>query len=193
MICHSPHLKVVCPSNAADAKGYIKAAIRDDFPVVFISHRLTQYVKGPVPVSDDFVLPFGKADVKRTGKDITIVGYSAMILKSMEAAEKLKAEGIDVEVVDLRSLVPMDANAIVKSISKTRRLLIAHESMKRAGFAGEILWRTMEASPEAVHDLKVPARRLGAPNIALPHGGTLAKAVTPQVDDIVKAVKEICK
>jgi pyruvate dehydrogenase E1 component beta subunit len=166
-------------------------SIRDDFPVVFITHRQIQYTEGPVPTGEHLV-PFGKADVKRKGSDITIVTYSAMVLKSLEAAETLIKEGIDVEVVDLRTLVPMDVDTVVKSVAKTRRLLIAHEAMKRGGVAGEILWRIQEAAPEVLHDLKAPFRRLAAPNVILPHGATLAKAITPQVEDVVAAVKEVC-
>jgi len=189
-LIHSPNLKVVLPSTAADAKGLLKAAIRDDYPVVFLSHRATFFEKEPVP-TEDYIVPLGKADVKREGNDVTIVAYSAMVIKALAAAEALSKEGISVEVVDLRSLVPMDVDAMVKSVKKTGRLLIAHEAMKRGGVAGEIAFRVIEAAPDVVRTMKAPIKRVGAKNIALPHGVELEKSITPQVDDIVKAVKEM--
>lgn len=191
LLMHSPHLKVVVPSTPADVKGLIKTAIRDDYPVVFLANTNLNPTRGPVPVGD-YTIPFGKADVKREGSDITIVAYSAMAVKSLAAAEALSKEGISVEVVDLRTLVPLDVKTIVNSVRKTRRLLIAHEAMKRGGAAGEILWRIHEAAPDVLQNLKAPFQRLAAPNVSLPHGRELDELVTPQVEGVIKAVKEVC-
>ncbi len=190
LLMHSPGLKEVMPSTAYDAKGVMKTAIRDDSPVVFITHQqlVSSEERESIP-SEEYLIPLGKADVKREGKDITIVAYSAMILKVLAAAEELSKEGISVEVVDLRCLVPMDVEAIVKSVKKTGCLLIVHEAMKRAGAAGEIAFRVTEAAPDVVKAMKTPIRRLAAQNMALPHSVEVENRLIPQTDDIVKAVK----
>ena len=193
LFMHSPGLKVVMPSTAYDAKGLIKAAIRDDGPVLFYTHQqLLVRERESIPI-EEYLIPLGEADVKREGQDVTIVSYSAMILKVLAAAEELSKEGISVEVVDLRCLVPMDVEAIVKSVKKTGCLLIVHEAMKRSGAAGEIAMQVTEAAPDVVMALKTPIRRLAAKNIALPHSVELEARVIPQTDDIVKAVKEMVK
>jgi len=190
ILMHSPGLKVVMPSTAYDAKGLLKASIRDDYPVVFMAHRQLYFgTKQSIP-TEEYVIPLGKADVKRKGKDITIVAYSAMVSASLAAAEKLGKEGIDVEVVDLRCLVPMDVDAMVQSVDKTRRLLIVHEAMKRGGAAGEIAFRFMEAAPALVKSLKSPIKRVASKNVALCRGPLESKLI-PQVDDIANAVKEM--
>jgi pyruvate dehydrogenase E1 component beta subunit len=187
LLMHSPGLKVVMPSTAYDAKGLLKASIRDDSPVVFMPHRLLT-AEEAIPV-DEYVIPLGKGDVKREGTDITIVTYSAMVARAMSAAETLAEEGISVEVVDPRTLVPLDVDTIVESVSKTGRLLIVHESMKRGGPAAEIAFRVNEAAPELANEMKHPIRRLARINMALPHSKPLERSLVPQVDDIVKTVK----
>ena len=193
ILIHSPGLKIVMPSTAYDAKGLLKASIRDDYPVVFLTHLPIQGGFGigreAIP-SEEYVIPLGKADVKREGTDITIVTYSAMVFNSLVAAEKLGNEGIDVEVVDLRCLVPMDVDAIVQSVDKTRRLVIAHEAMKRGGAAGEIVFRLMEAAPGLVKTLKSPVKRVAGKNVSTPRGSVESKII-PQIDDIVDTVKEM--
>jgi pyruvate/2-oxoglutarate/acetoin dehydrogenase E1 component len=192
LLIHSPGLKVVMPSTPYDAKGLLKAAVRDDHPVIYLTHRslMVNDEKAPVP-SEDYVIPFGKADIKMEGKEVTIVTYSAMVVKALAAAKELAKEGISVEVIDLRSLVPMDIETVVKSVGKTGRLLIVHEAMKRGGLAGEIAFRLTEEAPNVVKSLKSPLKRLGHKNIALPHDILLERMIVPQIEDIIKAVKEM--
>jgi pyruvate/2-oxoglutarate/acetoin dehydrogenase E1 component len=190
LLIHSPGLKVVMPSTPYDVKGLLKAAVRDDHPVIYLTHRslMTNDERAPVP-SEDYVIPIGKADVKMEGKDVTIVTYSAMVTKALTAAKELGKDGISVEVIDLRSIVPMDIETVVKSVEKTRRLLIVHEAMKRGGVAGEIAFRLIEEAPDVVRSLKAPLKRLGHKNIALPNDILLEKMIVPQTEDIVRAVK----
>ncbi len=192
LLIHSPGLKVVLPSTAYDAKGLMKSAIRDDEPVIFISHG-SIYSGNPAIPTEEYLIPLGKADVKREGDDITIVAYSGMVTKVLAAAEALSEESISVELVDPRTLVPLDVDAIVESVKKTGRLLIVHEAMKRGGVAGEIAFRVIEAAPDIVQAMKTPIRRLAAKNLALPYlgGRELRAELIPQVDDIVKTVKEM--
>ena len=191
LLMHSPGLKVVMPATAYDAKGLMKTAIRDDDPVVYIGYGALYFgPKEPIP-TEEYLIPFGKADVKREGNDVTIVVYSGMVPKALAAAETLSKEGISVEVVDLRTLVPMDVEAIVKSVKKTGRLLIAHEAMKRAGAAGEIALRVTEAAPDVVKSLKTPIRRLAAKNVALPRSRELEAQLLPHVEDVIAIVKEM--
>ncbi|MDD4875967.1 MAG: transketolase C-terminal domain-containing protein [Dehalococcoidales bacterium] len=189
LFMHSPGLKIVMPSTAYDAKGLMKTAIRDDEPVIYVGYGALYFgAKEPIP-TEEYLIPFGKADIKREGKDITIVCYSGMVRKALAAAEELNKEGISVEVVDLRTLVPMDVAAIVKSVEKTGRLLIAHEAMKRAGAAGEIAFRVTEAAPDLVKSLKTPIKRLAAQNLAIPRSISLDAQLLPQVEDVIAIVK----
>lgn len=194
LLIHSPGLKLVMPSTPYDAKGLLKAAVRDDHPVVYLTHRslMLSEEKAPVP-SKDYVIPLGKADVKVEGRDLTLVTYSAMVVKALAAAAELAEKGMSIEVVDLRSLVPMDIETVVKSVAKTGRLLIVHEAMERGGAAGEIAFRLIEAAPDVVKSLKAPLRRLAHKNIALPNEISLEKMIVPQTEDIVKAVKEMLR
>jgi len=191
LFMHSPGLKVVMPSTAYDTKGLMKSAIRDDHPVLFYTHQQLLSRDRELVPTEEYLIPLGKADVKREGNDVTIVGYSAMMLKILAAAEELSKEGISAEVVDLRCLVPMDVETIVNSVKKTGCLLIVHEAMKRAGAAGEIAMRVTEAAPDVVKAMKTPIRRLAAQNIALPHSVEIEEKIIPQTDDIIKAVKEL--
>ncbi len=191
LLIHNPGLKVVMPSTPYDAKGLMKTAIRDDEPVIFLTHMVLNYGEKQAIPSEEYLIPLGQADVKREGKDVTIVAYSQMVLKALAAAEELSKEGISVEVVDLRSLVPLDIETIVKSVKKTGCLLIVHEAIKRGGVAGEIAFRVSEAAPDVVKTMKIPIRRLATKNVWLPIGVELEKMLVPQVDDIVKAVKEM--
>ena len=192
LFMHSPGLKIVMPSTAYDTKGLLKTAIRDDFPVLFYTHRevMIREEKEPIP-DEEYLIPFGQADVKRPGEDVTIVAWSGMVLRALAAAEELAEEGIDAEVVDLRTLVPMDVDAIVASVRKTGALLIVHEAMKRAGAAGEVAMRVTEAAPEVVSAMKTPIRRLAAKNVALPTSLRIERRVVPQVADIVQAAEEL--
>ncbi len=184
---HVAGLKVVMPSTPADAKGLLTSSIRDDDPVIFLEHKLLYRTKGQVPTGEHLT-PLGKADVKRAGTDLTIVTWSREVLFSLEAAEKLASEGIQSEVIDLRSLVPLDKDAILASVRKTHRLLVVHEAIKRGGFGGEIASVVAE---EAFDDLDAPPRRLAGLETPIPYAQHLEKTVVPQVDDIVRVAKEL--
>lgn len=189
LFMHSPGLKIVMPCTAYDMKGLLKTAIRDDFPVMFYTHREVMLRDAePIP-EEEYLIAFGQADVKRQGEDVTIVTYSQMVHRALAAAAELSEQGIGVEVVDLRTLVPMDVEAIVRSVKKTGSLLIVHEAMKRAGAAGEIAMRVTEAAPDVVMGLKTPIRRLAAKNVALPTSLSIERRIIPQVGDIVETVK----
>jgi pyruvate/2-oxoglutarate/acetoin dehydrogenase E1 component len=184
---HVAGLKVVMPATPADAKGLLTAAIRDDDPVVFIEHKLLYRTKGPVP-EGEHIVPLGKADVKRQGSDVTIVTWSREVVFALEAAEMLAVEGVDAEVIDLRSLVPLDREAILASVRKTRRLLVVHEAIKRGGYGGEIAALVAE---EAFDDLDAPPRRLAGVETPIPYAAHLERAVIPQVEDIVRVAREL--
>lgn len=185
---HIPGLKVVMPSTPYDAKGLLKASIRDDNPVIFFEHKLLYKIKGEVP-EGEYTIPIGKADIKRTGKDVTIITYSLMTHRALEAAEKLSRDGIDVEVVDLRSLYPLDKETIVNSVIKTGKVVIAHEAVKRYGVGAEIA--ALISDSEAFFHLDAPIKRLAGLETPIPYSPTLERDVVPQVEDIVKTVKEL--
>ncbi|WP_243299383.1 alpha-ketoacid dehydrogenase subunit beta [Bacillus litorisediminis] len=186
-MAHIPGLKVVQPSTAYDAKGMLKAAIDDDNPVIFYEHKLLYKTKGFVP-EEQYSIPLGKADVKRLGRDVTIVATAIMVHKALEAAAVLEKEGIDVEVVDPRTLVPLDEETIIESVKKTGRVIVVHEAVKRGGFGGEIA--SVIAESEAFDYLDAPIKRLGGLPIPIPYNPNLEKAAIPQVEDIIQAVKE---
>ncbi len=184
---HVAGLKVVMPATPADAKGLLTSAIRDDNPVIFIEHKLLYRTKGDVPIGEHLV-PLGAAEVKRQGADLTIVSWSREVLFSLEAAEKLSGESVDAEVVDLRTLVPLDKDAILASVRKTHRLLVVHEAIKRGGYGGEIAALVAE---EAFDDLDAPPRRLAGLETPIPYAAHLERGVVPQVEDIVRVAKEL--
>ena len=179
-----PGLIVVAPATPADAKGLLTSAIRAGNPVMFIEHKLLYNTKGEVH-DGEHVIPIGKAEIKRPGRDVTIVAYSRMLLLALEAAAQLAAQGIEAEVVDLRTIEPLDMDTIIKSVSGTGRLLVVHEAHSNCGLGAEIIARMYELAPNV---LAVPARRLGAKHVPIPVADSLENAVLPQVDDIVKAV-----
>jgi pyruvate dehydrogenase E1 component beta subunit len=182
-----PGLVTIAPSTPADAKGLLKSAIRAANPVIFIEHKLLYNTKGEVP-QGEHIVPIGQADVKRVGRDITIVSYSRSMLLALEAAELLSARGIEAEVIDLRTIEPLDMNTILESIRGTMRLLVVHESHTNCGLGAEIIARVYEQAPDV---LITPARRLGARHVPIPVAEPLENAVLPQVDDIVRAVEEM--
>jgi pyruvate dehydrogenase E1 component beta subunit len=182
-----PGLIVITPATPADAKGLLKSAIRAGNPVVFIEHKLLYNTKGEVP-EGDYTLPIGKAEVKRIGRDLTIVSYSRTLLFALEAAEKLAEEGIEAEVVDLRTVAPLDMETVLKSVKDTGRLLVVHESHASCGLGAEIIARMYEEAPEA---LISPARRLGAKHVPIPVAEVMENAVLPQVEDIVRLARKI--
>ena len=184
---HIPGLKLVMPSAPYDAKGLLKAAIRDDDPVIFLEHKLLYMTKGEVP-EEDYIVPLGQADVKRSGDDITLITYSYMTLKCLEAAEALQKEGISLEVVDLRTLTPLDKETILQSVEKTGRAIVVHEAVKRGGVGGDIAAMIME---EAYDDLDAPVMRIAGKNTTIPYNLELEKVCIPTVEDIVEGVLEL--
>ncbi|MGZ9698327.1 alpha-ketoacid dehydrogenase subunit beta [Bacillus sp. MAG717A] len=189
-MAHIPGLKVVQPSTAYDAKGLLKAAMDDDNPVIFYEHKLLYKTIGEVP-EEQYSIPLGKADVKRSGKDVTIVATAIMVHKALEAAKELEAEGIDVEIIDPRTLVPLDEETIIESVKKTGKCIVVHEAVKRGGYGGEIA--SMIAESEAFDYLDSPIKRLGGLAVPIPYNPTLEKAVIPQVPDIIEAAKELVR
>ena len=185
---HVPGLKVVMPSTPYDAKGLLKSAIRDDNAVVFYEHKLLYKYKGGVP-EGDYSIPIGQADIKKKGDDVTIVTYSLMVHKALNAAIELEKEGISVEVIDLRTLLPLDEKTIIESVKKTSRLIIVHEACKTGGIGGEIAGRISES--EAFYYLDAPIRRVCGLDLPIPYAPVLEKQVVPWETDIINAVKEI--
>ncbi|MEA4906200.1 MAG: alpha-ketoacid dehydrogenase subunit beta [Chloroflexi bacterium] len=183
-----PGIKVVAPATPYDAKGLLLTAIRDNNPVIFMEHKLLYRTKGQVP-EDLYTIPLGKADVKRQGSDLTILTYSNMTLRCLEAAEQLAKEDIDVEVVDLRSLKPLDTETIVQSVTKTGRVLIVHEAPVTGGFGGELA--AVVAESEAFDRLDAPILRLAGKNAPIPYNRNLERAATPQVEDIVAKARTL--
>jgi len=184
---HVPGLKVVMPGTPFDAKGLLKAAIREDNPIIFIEHKMLYNTKGPVP-EGEYIIPLGVADVKRKGSDVTVIVYSRMLLVALEAAEILAKEGIDIEVIDLRTLIPLDINTIVASIKKTNKAIIVSEACKTGGPGGEIGMQIIE---NAFDYLDAPIVRLGAADAPVPCSRYLEDNSIPQVQDVVKSVKKL--
>jgi pyruvate/2-oxoglutarate/acetoin dehydrogenase E1 component len=184
---HIPGLKVVMPSTPHDAKGLLKAAIRDDDPVIFIEHKQLYMTEGEV-ADEPYVIPLGEADVKRPGTDVTLVSWSHMVLKSLQAAEELAAEGISAEVIDLRTLVPMDVGRILDSVRRTGHLVIAQEAVKRGGVGSDIAAIVTE---QAFDHLRAPIVRVAGQNTVIPFNLALEKAMVPQVPDIVAGVRSV--
>lgn len=184
---HTPGLYVAVPSAPYDAKGLLKTAIRGNNPVLFVEHKLLYPVKGIIP-EEDFVVPFGVADIKREGADVSIVATLYMVHKASVAAEQLSKEGISVEVVDPRTLVPLDKKAILKSVKKTGRLVVVCEDCKTAGVSAEI---SAIVAEEAVDYLDAPIKRVAEPDTPIPFSPTLEKFVIPEEKSIIKAVKDI--
>jgi pyruvate dehydrogenase E1 component beta subunit len=188
VFAHFPGLKVVAPGTPADAKGLLKAAIRDDDPVFFIEHATLYQVRGEVPDDEDFLVPIGVSDVKREGDDVTIVSYSKMLQTSLQAAEQLAKDGIEAEVIDLRTLRPLDTRAIVESVAKTNRLVVAEEGWRAYGIGAEIASRITEL---AFDHLDAPVRRVAQAEVPLPYNQRLEQMALPQVDHVVNAVKDV--
>lgn len=181
-----PGIKIATPSSPADAKGLLKSAVRGNDPVLFFEHKMLYGESGPVPDDVDYSLPFGKARVVREGSDVTVIAVSIMVKKAMEAAEKLAGEGISVEVIDPRTLVPLDRETLIQSVAKTSRVVIAHEAHRRSGPGAEIAAMLAE---EALEYLDGPVMRVAAKNVPLPYSPVLEDSVLPDEKDIVSAVK----
>jgi pyruvate/2-oxoglutarate/acetoin dehydrogenase E1 component len=184
---HFPGIYVVMPSTPYDAKGLLKAAIRDDNPVMFIEHKMLYGTKGPVP-EEDYIIPLGVADIKRSGVDVTLVTYSRMVLRSLEAAEILTNEGIDVEVIDLRTLKPLDIEAIVNSVKKTGRLVGVTEGYENTSFINEVMAQVNE---RAFDWLDAPMVRVAAANVPVPRAEVLEDLAIPNVNRVVEACRKV--
>jgi len=184
---HQPGFRVVVPTTPSDAKGLLKTAIRCDDPVVFMEHRSLLNTRGLVP-EEEYLIPFGQARVAREGKDVTVVGISVMVNRSLEAAEQLAKEGISVEVIDPRTLAPLDLDTILQSVHKTGRLLIADETYGPCGIGAEVATQVME---EGFDDLDAPVMRLNGAHTPIPYSPPLENAVIPGVKDVVQAVRSL--
>jgi len=187
---HVPGLKVVMPSTPYDVKGLLLASIRDPNPVIFVEHKLLYKTKGPAP-EEPYTVPLGQAEVKRVGRDLTIVATSIMVIRALDAAAQLAEEGIEVEVVDPRTLKPLDADTIIGSVSKTGRVLIVHEACKTGGFGGELA--AVIAESEAFDYLDAPIVRLAGRDMPIPYNRTLEYHTVPQVEDIVEKARDIVR
>ncbi len=186
---HRPGLKVVAPSTAYDAKGLLKAAIRDDNPVVYFEHKyLYRRAKGPVPEGDEEIVPIGVAATRRDGSDATVLTYGAMVQPALEAADRIAGEGAEVEVIDLRTLLPFDRNAIFASVDKTSRVLIVHEDVKTLGLGAELSAVLMEERFEA---LDAPVMRLTYPDTHAPFSHVLEAANLPNADKMTDALRRL--
>jgi acetoin:2,6-dichlorophenolindophenol oxidoreductase subunit beta len=184
IFCHIPGLKVVMPSNPYDAKGLLKTAIRDNNPVMFFEHKVLYNTTGEVP-ENDYTIPFGRAQIKRPGKDVTLIATSWMVLKTMEAAELLQLQGIDAEVIDPRTLVPLDKDAIITSVKKTGHVVIVHESHGVCGIGAEIAFIINEL---AFDFLDAPIKRVTSAQAPIPYSRKLEQLTVPSPESIVKAV-----
>ena len=187
LFCHFPGLQVIMPSTPYDAKGLLKSAIRFDGPVIFIENKKLYGIKGMVP-EEEYTVPIGKADVKKEGKDITIIATSFMVHESLKAAEELEKDGINAEVVDPRTLVPLDIDTLVNSVKKTKRALIVHEAVERCGIGAEI---SAQLNEKAFDSLDAPVMRLAGLNVSLPQNWHLEKVCIPNVETIKNKVKSI--
>jgi pyruvate dehydrogenase E1 component beta subunit len=186
---HCPGLKVIAPYSAADAKGLLKAAIRDPNPVVFLENEVLYGQSFEVPKLDDFVLPIGKGKILREGRHVTITAFSLMVDRALKAAEKLAEEGIEAEVIDLRTLRPLDVELIVESVKKTNRIVSVEEGWPRFGMGAEVAAIMME---EAFDYLDAPVHRVTGKDVPMPYAANLERLALPQVDDVVAAAKAVC-
>ena len=187
MVCHIPGLKTIAPATPADAKGLLISAIRDDNPVVFLEHKMLYASKGEVP-EGEYLVPIGKADVKREGADVTLVCYSAMVRQCLAAAEDLSKDGISAEVLDLRTLVPLDKEAILESVGKTGRAVIVHEACLTGGFGGEI---AAVIADEGFASLKAPIKRVCGPDTPVPFSPALESEFIVNAEKIQAAVRTL--
>jgi len=189
IVCHIPGLKVAMPSSAAEAKGLLKTAIRDNNPVIFFEHKMEYNKTYEVP-EEEYVIPFGVANIIKEGEDITIVGTSNQALKALKAAEELTKEGIDAEIIDPRTLVPLDKDTIIKSVKKTGRLLVVDEGYERCGVAAEI---AMSVLKDVFYHLNAPIERLSTANVPLPFSPVLEFSIIPDEKKIFQKAKDMVK
>jgi pyruvate dehydrogenase E1 component beta subunit len=187
LVSHFPGMKVVVPSTAQEAKGLLKSAIRDDNPVIFFEHKMEYTTKFPIDDSIELI-PIGKADIKRAGTDVTVVATSNQVIKSLKAAGDLEKEGISVEVIDLRSIIPLDRDTIIESVKKTGKLLIVDEAYEFCGIGAEVTANVME---DVFYYLDAPILRIGTPNVPLPFSPALEFPIIPSVEKIRDKVKQL--
>ena len=186
---HTPGLYVVQPSTPYDAKGLLKTAIRNDNPIIFIEHKLLYGTKGPVP-EEEYLIPLGKADIKRQGRDVTLVATSMMVLHALKAAETLSKEGIEAEVIDPRTLKPLDTETIVTSVKKTMHLVVINEGCRAGGYAGHVAATVME---DVFDYLDAPIQIVASKDVPIPYNRTLEYATIPGEQDILDAVRKIVR
>jgi pyruvate/2-oxoglutarate/acetoin dehydrogenase E1 component len=187
---HIPGLKIVCPATPEDAKGLLITAIQDPNPVLYFEHKhLYRRIKAEVP-DERYTTPFGQARVHREGADVTLVTWGAMVWTADEAAQELEGDGVSVEVLDLRTLIPWDKKAVLESVRKTSKVVVLHEDTHTGGFGGEIAATIAE---EAFEDLDAPVKRISAPDTPVPFSPALEKAFIPQVEDVVAGVRELAE
>ena len=187
---HIPGLKCVCPATPEDAKGLIISSIEDPNPVLFFEHKhLYRRIKGEVP-EERYTVPIGKARTHQVGDDVSVITWGAMVYTAEEAAQQLDADGVSVEILDLRTVMPWDKPAVLESVRKTSKVLVLHEDTRTGGFGGEIAATIAE---EAFEDLDAPVKRLAAPDTPVPFSPVLEKAYIPQVDDVVAALRELAE
>jgi len=185
---HTPGLKVVCPSTAYDAKGLLKAAVRDPDPVIYFEHKyLYRRIKEELP-SDEYVVPIGKAAIRRRGSNMSVITYGAMVYIALDAAKELEKEGIDLEVLDLRSLLPFDREAVLETVKHTSKVILLHEDTRIGGFAGEL---AALISEEAFDYLDGPIRRITAPDTPVPFSPPMEEFFLPKVSDVVRVAREL--
>jgi len=188
---HAPGLKVICPASPTDAKGLLKAAIRDDNPCIYLEHKwIYRRIREEVPTDPDFTVPIGQADVKREGDDVSIVTYGAMVYRALEAADELADRDISAEVLDLRTIFPLDREAILKTVEKTSRALVLTESLRFLGVSSEV---SAVIAEDGFELLDAPVMRLAPPHTPVPFSPPLEDAFLPQVDDVVEAVERLSK
>lgn len=191
-VAHVPGLKVVIPSTPYDAKGLLKSAIRDSNPVVFIEQKLLYRTKGDVPdPTEDYTVPLGQAVVRRKGCSATIATYGRMVQRSLDAAEELSVEGIEVEVIDVRSLVPLDSSTLINSVKKTGRFLVVHEACRTGGYGGELV--SVVAESESFFHLDSPIRRVAGLDVPIPYNPNLEAQVVPTTEGIAEVLREMCR
>jgi len=184
---HTPGLKVALPYAPEDAKGLLKTAVRDESPVVFMEHAGLYATRGEVPEDPDFTVPFGQAAVRREGSDVTLIAYSLMVKKCLSAAERLAAEGVSCEVIDLRTLTPLDMDTILASVAKTHRVVVTQEEWRNVGFAAEIAARLAD---EAFDELDAPIKRVGGADVPMPYARELEQAAIAGEQQILDAVRD---
>ncbi|MCK5248346.1 MAG: alpha-ketoacid dehydrogenase subunit beta [Spirochaetaceae bacterium] len=189
-VCHVPGLKVVIPSTPYDAKGLLKTAIRDNNPVVFLEQKLLYRTRGEVPEpGNDYSIPLGVADIKKEGNDLTIITYGRMVQRSLEVAENFESEAVDIEVIDIRSLVPLDKECLIRSAKKTGKVVIVHEACRTGGYGGEL--SSVIVDSEAFFYLDAPVKRVAGLDVPIPYNPGLEAQVVPTVDSISTAVREL--